>query len=218
MSEKTREKVFVSWSAGKDCYLALLKAKENGLDPAALVTFIKEEGRSMAHGLPHEILTRQAESLGLPAVLEPVTWPGYEKGFQRVTGELRQKGFTGGVFGDINLEAHRQWVENACSRAAMNCYLPLWGMAEEAVVSELLERGAQLLIVALRGDLLSKKWLGCMLNEELIQELKEEGLSPCGENGEYHTLVVNGPLFEQKLEISFSGHRQEGKHLFLEYN
>lgn len=217
MSE-TKEKVFISWSAGKDCYLALLKACESGLDPRALVTFVSEAGHSMAHGLPQEILSRQAQALGIPSIRVPVTWQGYEKGFQQVTEKLRQKGFTGGVFGDINLVAHRQWVENACSRAGMNSYLPLWGMAEEAVVAELLQREARLLIVAIRADLVNKKWLGCFLNEEFIRELKESGLSPCGENGEYHTLVVDGPLFKQKLEISFMEHRQEKKKLFLKYN
>lgn len=218
MPKKIGEKVFVSWSAGKDCYLALLKAKEAGLDPAALVTFVGGEGLSMAHGLPREVLLGQAEALGIPIVLEPVTWPGYEKGFQRVTGELREKGFAGGVFGDINLQEHRQWVENACSQAGMNCFLPLWGTDEEAVVSELLYRKAQLLIVALRGDLLAKKWLGCMLDEDFVRELKDRGLSPCGESGEYHTLAINGPLFAKKLEIGFKGYRQEGKHLFLNYD
>jgi diphthine-ammonia ligase len=215
---KAKEKVFVSWSAGKDCYLALVKAWEAGLDSRALVTFVSKEGHSMAHGLPREILARQAQALCIPSVRVPVTWQGYEEGFQQVTGELRQKGFTGGVFGDINLVAHRQWVENACSKAAMNCYLPLWGMAEEAVVAELLQRNARLLIVALRGDLVEEKWLGRFLDEKFLQELKDRGLSPCGEGGEYHTLVVDGPLFKQKLEVNFTGHRQEGKHLFLEYN
>lgn len=218
MTKKAKEKIFVSWSAGKDCYLALLKAWEAGLDPAALVTFVSKAGHSMAHGLPREILIRQAEALCIPAVLEPVTWSGYEEGFQRVTGELRKKGFTGGVFGDINLWEHRQWVEKACSQAAMNCFLPLWRMAEEAVVSELLHRKARLLIVALRGDLLAEKWLGRFLDEEFIQELKDRGLSPCGEGGEYHTLAVYGPLFKQQLEVDFTGYRQEGKHLFLNYN
>lgn len=212
-----KEKVFISWSAGKDCYLALLKACAAGLDPGALVTFVGEEGHSMAHGLPREILIRQAQALSIPSLRVPVTWQGYEKGFQQVAGRLRQKGFTGGVFGDINLVAHRQWVEKACSQAGLKSYLPLWGMAEEAVVTELLQRKARLLIVALRADLVREKWLGQFLNKEFILELKANGLSPCGENGEYHTLVVDGPFFRQKLKIKFLGHRQEKTHLFLEY-
>ncbi|NLJ57159.1 MAG: diphthine--ammonia ligase [Firmicutes bacterium] len=213
-----KEKVFISWSAGKDCYLALLKACAAGLEPGALVTFVSAEGHSMAHGLPREILRRQARALALPSVRVPVTWQGYEKGFQQVAGRLRQKGFTGGVFGDINLVAHRQWVENACSQAGLKSYLPLWGLTEEAVVAELLQKKARLLIVALRADLVQKKWLGRYLNAEFIQELKANGLSPCGENGEYHTLVVDGPLFKQKLKVNFMGHRQEKNHLFLKYS
>lgn len=211
------EKVFVSWSGGKDAYLALLKAREAGLQPGCLLTFINKDSCSMSHNLPVELLSGQARALNLPQILEPVTWDSYEENFHRVSCELKQKGFTGGVFGDINLVAHRHWVEKACARADISCYLPLWGLQEEDILSELLALKAELLIVALRKDLLEDKWLGRLLDDDFIQEVKSRGLSPCGEAGEYHTLVVNGPLFKEKLDVDVSGYSSEEKVIFLDY-
>ena len=213
-----REKIFVSWSGGKDSYLSLIKAREAGLKIGSLLTFIgKDVERSMSHGLPLELLQRQSHALGIPHVLEPVSWDDYEQGFQRVVGELTEKGFTGGVFGDINLLGHRQWVEEACRKAGINPYLPLWGMEEEAVLAELLSHNAELLIVALRPDLLDAKWLGRILGQDFIRELTAAGLSPCGERGEYHTMALFGPHFKKKVELQYQGTRQSGNVLFLDY-
>ena len=212
------EKVFVSWSGGKDSYLSLIKAREAGLDIKSLMTFIGKDGdRSMSHGLPLELLQKQSRALGIPHVLEPVSWDDYEQGFQRIVSDLKEKSFTGGVFGDINLTGHRQWVEDACGKAGINPYLPLWGMEEEAVLAELLSHNAELLIVALRSDLLDPKWLGRILGQDFIQELTAAGLSPCGESGEYHTMALFGPLFKKRVELQYQGTRQSGQVLFLDY-
>lgn len=209
--------MFVSWSGGKDSYLSLLKAREAGMQPGCLLTFVGKNGYSMSHGLPVELLAKQAQALGLPQVLEQVTWEEYADSFHRASCALRTKGFTGGVFGDINLPEHRSWIEKACQRAAVNCYLPLWGLPEEDILAELLSRKVELLIVALRKDLLEEKWLGRLLDAQFIQELKNKGLSLCGEAGEYHTVVINGPLFRERLDIAFSGYRSVEKVLFLDY-
>ncbi len=215
-----QKKVFISWSGGKDSYLSLLKARAAGLEPAYLLTYINgEQDCSMSHGLPLPLLQKQARALGLPHLAEPVTWESYAAGFHRAVTALREKGLTGGVFGDINLPAHRQWVEEACARAGVTPYLPLWGMAEEEVLETLLAAGAELLIVALRADLLAKKWLGTILGREFIRELMAGGISPCGEKGEYHTMAVSGPLFKERVEVSFRGTRPDpgGLVLFLDY-
>ncbi|MEW5922254.1 MAG: diphthine--ammonia ligase [Bacillota bacterium] len=211
-------KVFVSWSGGKDSYLSLIKAKAAGLEPGSLFTFInRDQACSMSHGLPLQLLQRQARALGIPHVAEPVTWEGYEKGFHRVVAGLRQEGYGGGVFGDINLPEHRQWVEQACSKAGITPYLPLWGMAEEEVLAQLLEENAELLIVALRSDLLEEKWLGSILGQEFIRELRARGISLCGERGEYHTMALDGPFFQERVEVKIKGTRPSGQVLFLDY-
>lgn len=187
------------------------------MQPGSLLTFVGKNGYSMSHGLPVELLSKQAQALGISQVLEPVTWGEYEEGFQRAAGELKKKGFTGGVFGDINLPEHRTWLEKACQKASLNCYLPLWGLSEEDIIAELLARGAELMIVAVRKDLLDIKWLGRLLDESFIRELKGKGLSLCGERGEYHTLVIFGPLFKKRVDILFSGYRSVEKVAFLNY-
>jgi uncharacterized protein (TIGR00290 family) len=213
-----REKVFVSWSGGKDSYLSMLKAAEEGLEIGSLLTFIQEDQAcSMSHGLPLPLLHKQSKALGIPHIAEPVVWKSYEKGFQRVVTKLKQQGFSGGVFGDINLPEHRQWVEQACCKADIKPYLPLWGMDEEDVLAQLLEKKAELLIVAIRSDVLAEKWLGEYLGLEFIHELKSKDISPCGERGEYHTLAVYGPLFSERLEVRIKGTRHNGKLLVLDY-
>ncbi len=208
------QNVFVSWSGGKDCYLALQKAVEQGLTVTTLTTFVSKEGRNTAHGVDTAVLRRQASALGLPLEIEPVTWEEYEKGFLNVVARLKKEGVTGGVFGDINLQEHRQWIETRCRRHSITPFFPLWGMEEIDVVRELLRRKARLLIVALRGDLLDEEWIGQELDEQFLQLCLERGLSPCGENGEYHTLAIGGPLFQEHLEFERGAIRQQGNLLY----
>ncbi len=195
-----QQKVFVSWSGGKDSYLALQKAVAGGLAVTTLVTFTNKEGRSMSHGVDTAVLINQARALGFPLETEKVSWEEYENGFVNVVTRLKEQGVTGGVFGDINLTEHRQWVESRCSRQSIDAFLPLWGMSETDVVEELLNRRARLLIVALRSDLLGKEWIGRELDRHFLEECLAKNISPCGEHGEYHTLAVGGPLFKEPLQ------------------
>lgn len=211
-----KERFFISWSGGKDSYLSLLKAKEEGLDIQYLLNFFGEEGRSMSHGLSEEILKRQADALGISLITEQVSWGNYEKGFVRVVSKLKERGITGGIFGDINVAAHREWVEKMCGKLGLTAYLPLWDMAEEDVVTELLKRGARLLIVSLDKRLLSREWLGKEIDQKFLSACREAGVTPCGERGEYHTLAIGGPLFRKTLKFVNKGsYEMEGK-LFLE--
>lgn len=209
------EKVFVSWSGGKDSYLALLKAKENGLSIQALLNFLGEEGRSKSHGVKLDVLKKQAEALGFPLETETVSWGKYEKGFIQATQRLKEKGITGGVFGDINLPEHRQWVEKMCQRINFSAYLPLWGLEEDEIIFELLRRGCRLLLVALKKNLLSTDWLGKELDMEFYNTCKRANITPCGERGEFHTLVIDGPLFKAPLQIQTSGINQDKERAFL---
>ncbi|MDD2233801.1 MAG: diphthine--ammonia ligase [Desulfitobacteriaceae bacterium] len=212
-----KEKFFSSWSGGKDSYLSLLKAKEEGLDIQYLLNFFGEEARSMSHGLTEEILKRQAEALGIPLIMQQVSWGSYQMGFVRVVSKLKEKGITGGVFGDINIVEHREWIEKMCGKLGLTACLPLWDMAEEDVLAELLKRKARLLIVSLDKKLLSREWLGKEIDQKFLSVCREAGITLCGERGEYHTLAIGGPLFRKTLEFVNKGsYEKEGK-LFLEF-
>lgn len=210
--------IYVSWSGGKDCYLALQKAVEQRLSVTTLVTYIDKEGRHMSHGVDTPLLQRQARALDLTLKTVSVSRNDYDRGFIDVTTALKEEGVTGGVFGDINLLEHRRWIENRCRRQSITPFFPLWDMEETAVVRELLARKARLLIVALREDLLDKKWIGRELDEQFLRLCMERGLSPCGENGEYHTLAVGGPLFREPLNLKRGEVLKQEGMLFLEIN
>jgi len=209
------QKVFVSWSGGKDSYLALLLAAEQGLDITCLLCFTGEDGSSRSHGLKIEMLRKQAEALGLPLVTKEVTWETYEQGFEEAVHYLKKEmKTTGGVFGDINLAEHRQWVEKMSNRCAIDYNLPLWQMEERKVSEELICRGGKAVVVAIRSDLVDEKWLGRFIGEDFIDYCISKNISPCGEGGEAHTLVVGGPLFNEAVSyISGEIKRQDNRAL-----
>jgi len=197
------DKVFVSWSGGKDSYLSLLLARKEGLDITCLLSFVGADGNSRSHGLETGMLERQAELLGIPLETEEVTWESYEKGFELAVDRLKiERGITGGVFGDVNLVEHREWIEKMCQRCGIKFNLPLWLMEERAVSEELIKRGGRAMIVAIRNDLVDESWLGKVMDEAYIDYCVAKGISPCGEGGEAHTLVVDGPFFREPLKIA----------------
>jgi len=197
------ERVFVSWSGGKDSYLSLLRAGEAGLNVVSLLSFIGDDGLSRSHGLKTALLQKQADALGVHLETEAVTWESYEAGFENAVQRLKkEQAVAGGVFGDINLEEHQQWVEKMSLRCGINYNLPLWQMEERAVSEELINRGARAMLVTIRSDLLDEKWLGRFLDREYLDYCEEIGISPCGEGGEAHTVVLDGPLF--RFPISYS--------------
>ncbi len=202
-NNKGGEKVFVSWSGGKDSYLALLMARERGLEIACLLSFIGSDGYSRSHGLKTEILKNQASALGIPLKTQEVTWESYEQGFEEAVKDIKIKyALTGGVFGDVNLQEHRQWVEKMCKRCGISYNLPLWMIEERRVSEILIERGGKALVVAIRSDLVDESWLGRIMDDRYIDYCLRQKISPCGEGGEVHTLVVGGPLFKNDLSYS----------------
>ena len=192
-------KVFSSWSGGKECALATYKAIYQGHEVLYLLNFISEDGeRSRSHGLKASVLALQAEAIGIPLIQVKTSWENYEENFKKVVGELRNKGIEGGVFGDMDLEEHREWVERVCSEVGIKAFLPLWGIKAEELIEELLKFKFKAIIVATR---LEENFLGQVLDKVLVRQISKLGSHPCGENGEYHTFVTEGPIFEKALKI-----------------
>src|SRR5665648_1026180 len=134
---------FCSWSGGKDAYLGFARAVAAGGLPGALVCMLHEDGdRSRGHGLPVALLEAQAEALGIPLVTR-ATWDDYEATYVSVLHELRAQGVEAGVFGDIDLEGHRVWVEGVCGVTDLSCHLPLWQEPRRRLIGELLAGGGR---------------------------------------------------------------------------
>ena len=110
--------VFVSWSGGKDCCLACYRAAASGLDVRYLANTISEDGqRSCSHGISADIIRTQAEAMGIPIVQQPTTRETYEAEFIKMLRAFRAEGIEGGVFGDIDFNPHREWIERVCQEA-----------------------------------------------------------------------------------------------------
>jgi diphthine-ammonia ligase len=192
----------VSWSGGKDSALALQAAIDAGAEPAALLTMLDETGtRSRSHGLPLPVLEAQAGSLGLPLIVRSASWADYTTGFTDALHELRERGCTQCVFGDIDIEDHRRWCQNVCAEAGLVALHPIWQRDRREILAELLGRGFTATIVVVRAGSLDRSFLGRRLDAQLADELAAAGIDPCGENGEFHTVVTGGPPFARELEL-----------------
>ena len=122
------KRFFTSWSGGKDCTLAHYLAQKEGYEPKALFSMCKEsENMSRSHGLPIAFLEAQGKSMGLPCVFGYASWGDYEASFVKQLAIFKEEGIEYGVFGDMDLEAHRKWQEMVCEKVAMKKPLCLYG-------------------------------------------------------------------------------------------
>ncbi|MCL6589508.1 MAG: diphthine--ammonia ligase [Firmicutes bacterium] len=193
---------FCSWSGGKDSCLAFYRAVQRGGIPKFLFTMMSEnQDRSHSHGIPVPVLEAQARSLKLPLIRRAASWDNYESVFIDALNEMRSQGVTAGVFGDIDLEPHRAWVERVCGTAGIRAEEPLWQETRRELIKEFLRLGFKAVVVAIKRGVLNRKFLGRLISFELIEEFEVAGIDPSGEKGEYHTLVVDGPAFSFPVRI-----------------
>ena len=196
-----KPKAAVSWSGGKDSYLALHRAAAS-FDIQVLITMFTEDGRrSRSHGLRPEVLNHQARLLNLPLVSGRGSWETYEQEFKHLLRELARGGYSYVIFGDIYLDEHKAWVERVCSECGLQAVEPLWGKPTTELFREFLATGAQARIVATKAALLDEKWLGTSLCEEMLSTFETLCVDACGERGEYHTLVFTSPRMSAPLKL-----------------
>lgn len=191
----------VSWSGGKDSCLAFWRAKSSGTNISLLITAMDESGaRSRSHGVPPQLLTAQADSLGLPLEFYDTSWTTYEEKFIGMLRGARERGITEAIFGDIDLVPHREWEEKVCKAAGLQAQLPLWDEPRRKLVDEFLAAGFKAVVVCVNGNYLSKDYVGRDFDAAFLADLPP-GVDACGENGEFHTFVVDGPAFHRPVPL-----------------
>ena len=195
--------IVCSWSGGKDSCFALMQAIHQGFVPKVLLNVLNEEGKiSRSHGIPKYILQQQANSIGLPIKLISSSWQNYEVNFVAALQQLTSAyQLTHAVFGDIDLQAHKDWEEMVCTKANLQAILPLWQQDRKALVLQMFAAGIETMIVSC-NETMGEYFLGKTLTPTVIDELEKLGIDACGENGEYHTLVLNCPLFTKRIEVT----------------
>jgi uncharacterized protein (TIGR00290 family) len=144
--------------------------------------------------------------MGIPMVQREVEWETYEQGFKSTVCELKRNGVEGAVFGDIsNIAGHEGWIDRVCSELGIKPVKPLWGSDPWQLLTEFLKEGFKALVVMVKADLLGERWLGRKIDEAFIRDLrkvrKKIDIHPCGELGEYHTFVYDGPVFKRRIKI-----------------
>jgi len=207
---------FCSWSGGKDSCLALYWAIRQGGRPQCLLTMLDETGsKSRSHGLPKPLIEQQAKRLGLPVIFRSATWDQYEREFISALQEIKKRNIPVGVFGDIDVESHRQWVQRVCATIDVLPYHPLWQRERRELLDEFMQLNFKAMIVVVKNGQLNKKFLGRNIDQSTVAKLEEVGIDPSGELGEYHTLVTDGPIFSSRVGVREKGRIAHNGYWFL---
>ncbi|EIJ39465.1 PP-loop superfamily ATP-utilizing enzyme [Galbibacter orientalis DSM 19592] len=202
MSNKT----YFNWSTGKDSALALYKTLQNPLfDIAALVTTVNSDmERVSMHGLRNELLLKQAKSIEIPlkiiSLSGNVSMATYDETMKTAMNELKSEGFTHTVFGDIFLEDLKQYREQKLNEVGIQAEFPLWKENTKNLLEEFISLGFKAITVCVNAKLLDESFVGRIIDKQFLEDLPR-GVDPCGENGEFHTFVFDGPIFKTPVDF-----------------
>lgn len=198
---------FFNWSGGKDSALALYHLlQDQHYSIGTLLTSINStHDRISMHGVRRDLLLQQAEAIGLPLrLLELPDQPDmdiYEQTLQTVTQDLQNQGYTHAAFGDIFLEDLRQYRENQLVRVNMQAVFPLWKRDTRELLHEFVDLGFKTIIVCINDRFLSADFAGRVIDRDFLKDLPAD-VDPCGENGEFHSFVFDGPIFKKPVPFT----------------
>ena len=193
-------KFVMAYSCGKDSTLALHHMIQRGNEPVALITMVdQEEERSFFHGADYSMLREYEKALGIPVLITPTTGEKYHLAMEESLQKAVALGAEIACFGDLDIEDNRKWSEARCESAGIQSAFPLWQKDRSDNVYELVDLGYNCLIKSIKNTLLPKELLGKIMDRDVISIMGNCGIDICGENGEYHTLVVDGPIFQKPL-------------------
>jgi uncharacterized protein (TIGR00290 family) len=198
-------KVIVSWSGGKDSCLSCYKAMKMGYNVCYLLNTISTEYKRVRfHGIKDILIKKQAHAIGIPLLQIETTANSYEKEFKEGIKSVLSEGIEGMVFGDIFLHM-REFADKICKELGIQSIEPLCGYSPEEILLDFINSGFESVIVATQANLLGKEWIGRKLDKYFLKYIKHlNNIDICGENGEFHSLVIDGPIFKQKINITKS--------------
>jgi uncharacterized protein (TIGR00290 family) len=184
---------------GQRFLLALWRSQKLGHNIAYLLTALDESGvKARSHGVSKSLIIRQGNALGIHNEFIVASWQDYEAEFIQKLKSLRIQNIHYAIFGDIDLLAHREWEEMVCAQASITAHLPLWGENRLDMAHEFLDAGFKARVVCVDGRVLNNSFVGREFNYEFISSLPL-GVDACGENGEFHTFVYDGPNFNHPV-------------------
>ncbi|OLO39405.1 hypothetical protein BTR23_10240 [Alkalihalophilus pseudofirmus] len=208
MKENKVKKVAVCWSGGKDSCLALYRVLKENHDIICLLSMVSEkDARNHAHGIQLEILKLQADALGLPLILVDSAGE-YELSLKRSLSLLKEKsGVEAIVFGSLYSKEDRKWNEEVAYEIGIEPMFPVWISQKHSskLLYEFISLGFHSVVCRASNKYFDQKWAGRYLDWSFYDEIHQTGSCVMGELGEYHTFVLDGPIFHKKIDITKSG-------------
>ena len=195
-------KTYFNWSSGKDCAMHQLLKDKNYSVEYLLTTVNGHYNRVSMHGLRTELLQQQVESIGIQsgtvAFPEHITNEDYEKQMGEKVNQLKEEGFTHAGFGDIFLEDLREYREQQLNSVNIKTVFPLWKRDTRQLINEFIDLGFKAIVICINANVLDQSFAGRIIDKGFINDLPES-VDPCGENGEFHSFVYDGPIFNKKV-------------------
>ncbi len=207
------------WSGGKDSCFACYKAKLDGWDIVSIVNFTDPAGNdSVSHGLSGKVIEKQAHSIDIPFLQKPMPKNEYRREFIELIGKFKkEKAIEGVVFGDIYLQEHKDWIDDVCREAKIEGIFPIWVKDTEKLINDIIAAGFKSIVVSVCKGALGKEFLGRQVDTKFVSDLKTLGnIDLCGEKGEFHTFVHDGPLFKKPVNFTTGDLTSGEKYWFLE--
>lgn len=200
------KKFVMSFSGGKDSTLALYRMIKKGYTPIGILTTIKKDkSKSWTHGITNKLLEQVSESLDIPLMKVECDISEYEHEFEKALLKAKNMGASLCVFGDIDIQDHQDWDINRCKNTGLEAVFPLWQEDREELVYEFIDSGFKTIIKTVNLNNMGSEFLGKILTKDVVIDIKETGSDACGENGEYHTFVIDGPIFKKAIEFKNNG-------------
>ncbi|MCD4766814.1 MAG: diphthine--ammonia ligase [Methanosarcinales archaeon] len=200
LERNPKANVVVSWTGGKDGCLSCYQAMSDGFNVTHFLNF-RDTKKKGSHTINPKLLSAQMQATGIPSIL--TDFVSYEKEFKNVIQELNDNNaaIEGAVFGHI--QTHNNLADRICNGLGVKLIMPLWMRDSEQIISDLVDAGFKTIIVSVKGGLLGKEWLGRPIDHKFARDLRRynSAIDPCGEGGEFHTFVIDGPLFKHRLKI-----------------
>jgi diphthine-ammonia ligase len=208
-----------SWSGGKDSCFACYQIIRSGKKVIGLLNCIsKEHQRVSFHGIDPALIQAQSKLAGIPLLQKETTPDKYEEEFKEGVRALAgTRDIAGMVFGDIYLDEHLHWVEGVCNDLGIQALEPLWGKNTEDVLRDFIREGFTAVVISGQSQSIDREWIGRPVDMQFLQYLKTRpNVDICGEKGEYHTLVLGGPLFKGEITIIASEIVERNGYHFLD--
>ena len=213
------KKAIFNWSGGKDSSLALFEIlKQKEYDITCLLASVNDHyNRVSMHGVRLELIEQQATSIGLPLrqlrLPEMPSMEDYNREMTAIMQGFRNEGIEYSIFGDIFLEDLKVYRETQLAKVGMQCVFPLWKRDTTELVNEFIDKGFKAVLVCVNERYLDRSFAGRLIDESFLNDLPSN-VDPCGENGEYHSFVFDGPIFTtpvkfEKGEIVYRKYEQE---------